>query len=46
MNWQVIDNIVSTMSSAVTVGGVILGVLFGKKKVNEWLSIENRDKSH
>lgn len=46
MNRQVIDNIVSTMSSAVTVGGVIFGVLFGKKKVNEWLSIENRDKSH
>ncbi|HHT8272644.1 TPA: hypothetical protein ACT2RL_001205 [Citrobacter braakii] len=46
MNWQMIDNIASTISSAVTVGGVIFGVLFGKKKVNEWLSIKNRDKSH
>ncbi|EMO1382525.1 hypothetical protein ACV8TY_16205 [Citrobacter freundii] len=46
MNWQMIDNIASTISSAVTVGGVIFGVFFGKRKVNEWLSIKNRDKSH
>ncbi|EES1019892.1 hypothetical protein [Escherichia coli] len=46
MNWQMIDNITSTLSSVVTVGGVVFGVLFGKKKVNEWLSIKNRDKSH
>lgn len=32
MNWQMIDNIASTISSAVTVGGVVFGVLFGKKR--------------
>lgn len=40
------DNILSMGSSAVTIGGIAFGVIFGKKKVNEWLVQKNRDSAH
>ncbi|KJM79835.1 hypothetical protein [Enterobacter hormaechei] len=38
MDLQAWDNVISIASNAVTTVSVVGGVLFGRRKVNEWLS--------
>ncbi|MDF3613680.1 hypothetical protein P3S34_26655, partial [Enterobacter hormaechei] len=38
MDLQAWDNVISIASNAVTSVSVVGGVLFGRRKVNEWLS--------
>lgn len=46
MDLQSWDNVVSIISNTVTAVSVAGGVIFGKRKVDEWLSQKNRDRAH